>query len=650
MAQSPITGRKSQIENVPTIRSQANVAPMASKSSNNKSMATKLKQSLGALGIIAGLSALLVILAVLQFRWSNQIRNAELQRKQAALQAGMNGFREDFRRELAGICTSFAYRLPDQVPAIEDLYAQNCGDWARSSEHRELVANYYLWEINKGESYRFLQFNPQDDTFKETACPASLGVLCDTSNLISTLSSRGREFGLMGLRWRFQGESLAMARPIPQPGWRNRRNRRDRPLDSSPAGFMIVELNRHVFQNRFLPELAQRYFGGPNGLLYDVAIVDAATPAQLIYASQYHPSGDLLSSPDETVHLFSSFRGRPLDLRQGNFRASGSTAERETIPPPPFAIPGAGREGPARVRGFLAAPILADATAAGWRLVVRHPGASLAEAAAMTWRRNLLLGFGVLLVLAASMALVLVWAQRVRRLAKMQMDFVTGVSHELRTPVSVISSAAENLADGVVEAKPQVKQYGMLIRNEAQRLAAMIEQVLLFAATRNEQRQYEPRPVPIAETIDSAVADLAHLTAAKVFTVEKEVAPGLPPVMADPKALGRCLQNLMTNALKYGAGGRWMAIRAHPGSGPETGEVLITVQDRGQGIEPGEIPHIFEPFYRGNAARASQTHGTGLGLSLAKEAAEAMGGKLTVASHVGEGSAFTLHFPAAKSA
>jgi signal transduction histidine kinase len=302
------------------------------------------------------------------------------------------------------------------------------------------------------------------------------------------------------------------------------------------------------------------------------------------------------------------------------------------------------------VRGFLAAPILADATAAGWRLVVRHPGASLAEAAAMTWRRNLLLGFGVLLVLAASMALVLVWAQRVRRLAKMQMDFVTGVSHELRTPVSVISSAAENLADGVVEAKPQVKQYGMLIRNEAQRLAAMIEQVLLFAATRNEQRQYEPRPVPIAETIDSAVADLAHLTAAKGFTVEKEVAPGLPPVMADPKALGRCLQNLMTNALKYGAGGRWMAIRAHPGSGPETGEVLITVQDRGQGIEPGEIPHIFEPFYRGNAARASQTHGTGLGLSLAKEAAEAMGGKLTVASHVGEGSAFTLHFPAAKSA
>jgi signal transduction histidine kinase/type II secretory pathway pseudopilin PulG len=610
-------------------------------------MATKLKQSLGAYGIIAGLSVLLVILAVLQFRWSNQIRTAELQRKQAALEAGMNGFREDFRRELAGICTNLTYRPPDQAAAIEDLYAQDCGDWARSSEHREMVANYYLWEQKKSESYSFLQFNPQDDTFRATACPARLGLLCDSSNLVTMLASRGGEFGLMALRWRFEGDSLAMVRPILRTGWRNRRNRTGCPPDCSPAGFMLIELNREVFLKRFLPELAQRYFGGPEGLLYDVAVVDAAAPPRFIYASQYPPSQNLVSSPDETEHLFTSRRGRGFESRQGNPGQPGGPARRERIPQPP-SFPGSGRETSARGRGFLAAPILADASAAGWQLVVRHPGSSLTDAVTMMWRRDLLLGLGVLLVLAASMALVLVWAQRIRRLAKMQMDFVTGVSHELRTPVSVISSAAENLADGVVESKPQVKQYGALIRNETRRLAAMVEQMLLFAATRNENRQYQPLPIPVAETIDSAVADLTHLASANGVTVEKEVAPGLPPVMADPKALGRCLQNLMTNALKYGAGGRWMGIRAHAGSGPEAGEVLITVQDRGQGIEPGEIPHIFEPFYRGNAARASQTHGTGLGLSLAKEAAEAMGGKLTVASRLGEGSAFTLHFPAAK--
>jgi signal transduction histidine kinase len=200
----------------------------------------------------------------------------------------------------------------------------------------------------------------------------------------------------------------------------------------------------------------------------------------------------------------------------------------------------------------------------------------------------------------------------------------------------------------VVTSNAQVKQYGALIRNEAQRLAAMIGQVLLFATTRNESQQYQPRPIAVGETIDAAVAELAHLTEASGFTVEKDVAPGLPAIVADPKALGRCLQNLMTNALKYASDGQWMAIRAQPGTGPESGEVLITVQDRGQGIEPEELPHIFEPFYRGNAARASQTHGTGLGLSLAREAAESMGGRLTVSSRVGEGSAFTLHFPAVK--
>jgi signal transduction histidine kinase len=610
-------------------------------------MTAKVKQSLGALGIIAGLSALLVVLGVLQWRWSNQIRTADLQRKQAALQEGVNGFREDFHRELAGICTNFAYRPPDQTPAVEDLYAQDCGDWARSSEHRELVANYYLWEKGKGDTYSFRRFDPQDDSFKETACPARLGTLCDTSHLLPTPGARGGEFGLGGLRWRVDGASLAMVRPIPRTGWRDIRNRGERPADFSPAGFMIVELDRDQFQ-RLLLELSQRYFGGSDGPLYNVAVVDGANPPHFIFHSQNASLPELATSPDESVHLFSSRRMRAFDQRQGSFREPGGAGRRDRTPPPGSSVPGGARDLAARARGFLAAPILADASAAEWRLVVRNPGGSLADAAASYWRRDLFLGFGVLLVLAASMALVLVWLLRIRRLAKMQMDFVAGVSHELRTPVSVISSAAENLADGVVASGPQVKQYAALIRNEAQRLAGMIGQVLLFAATSNNHRDYRPQPVPVGETIETAVADLAHLATANGFTVEKEIAPGLPPVLADPKALGRCLQNLMTNALKYGGEGRWMGIRAQAGAGPEAGEVLITVQDHGEGIDADEMPHIFEPFYRGNAARSSQVHGTGLGLSLAKEAAEAMGGRLTVTSNLGEGSAFTLHFPAAR--
>ena len=84
-------------------------------------MFARFKQSLGALGIIAGLSALLVVLGVLQYRWTTQIRDAELERKQAALEAGVNGFREDIHRELASVCTNLSFRPPDENLTIESL-------------------------------------------------------------------------------------------------------------------------------------------------------------------------------------------------------------------------------------------------------------------------------------------------------------------------------------------------------------------------------------------------------------------------------------------------------------------------------------------------------------------------------------------------
>jgi signal transduction histidine kinase len=609
-------------------------------------MATGLRRWVGAYGVILGLGVLLGVLAFLQFRWTNEIRATELERKQAAIEAGMNGFREDLHRELASICTGIGFRPVAPTAAVRDLYAQECGDWARSSDRRELVANYYLWEKQKNQDYGFLRFDPQEETFQAAACPARLGEICDAAKLVEARAAR--ELAPAGMRWRFAGTSLGMVRPISEPGWRERTRGGGCPPDCSPAGFMVIELNRDAFLNHFLPELAQRYFGGADGLLYAVAVIDAANPPQFIYVSDAHPSPDLVSAPDATLHLFGLRRNRRFESRPGNPGEPGGVDQRDRVPPLPPPFPGAGREPPARGRGLMGAPLLTDAATAGWRLVVRHRGASLAEAVATTWTRNMLLGFGVLLVLAAGVALVFVWAQQIRRLAKLQMAFVASVSHELRTPVAVISSAAENLADGVVDSKPQVAQYGTVIRNEAQRLGAMIEQVLLFAATRDAKGHYESRPVSVAETIDAAVANLAHLTQANGFTVDKEVAPDLPPVMADAKALSRCLQNLMTNALKYGVAGRWIGIRARAGAGPEAGEILISVRDRGQGIPPGEVPHIFEPFYRGHAARASQKHGAGLGLSLAKEAAEAMGGRLTVTSQTGEGSEFTLHFRTAK--
>jgi signal transduction histidine kinase len=244
------------------------------------------------------------------------------------------------------------------------------------------------------------------------------------------------------------------------------------------------------------------------------------------------------------------------------------------------------------------------------------------------------------------MALIVSWTQRARRLAHMQMEFVAGVSHELRTPVAVICSAADNLAEGFVGSKEQVKEYGSLIRNEGRRLAGMIEQILRFASGQARQANYTLEPVSVNEAVERVLAGISALPAAEGFTVERAIDASLPPVKADAAALNHCLENLILNALKYGGDARWARVSAGAADGGS--RIRILVEDHGIGIEAADLPHIFEPFYRGRAAQAAQIHGAGLGLSLAREIAEEMGGRLEVASEEGAGATFTLELQAAE--
>ena len=249
-----------------------------------------------------------------------------------------------------------------------------------------------------------------------------------------------------------------------------------------------------------------------------------------------------------------------------------------------------------------------------------------------------------------------VWAiQRMRmmstvQLAKMQMDFVASISHELRTPLAVIRSAAENIADGVVEGEEQLARYGSVIRNQSRQITEMVNEILLFASTHDQTNRYTMRPLQVSEIVDHVLANTAELVRGMGFVVERAVEPNLPLVMGDPTALSQCLQNLLGNAIKYSGQGRSVRIHAflehtanrhHP-------EVRVSVSDRGIGIHGSEIERIFEPFYRSAAVRSSQIHGTGLGLPLAKSIAESMGGRLSVESKLGIGSVFTLHLPVAK--
>lgn len=225
------------------------------------------------------------------------------------------------------------------------------------------------------------------------------------------------------------------------------------------------------------------------------------------------------------------------------------------------------------------------------------------------------------------------------------MDFAASVSHELRTPLAVLCSAVDNIADGVVSGKAQLAKYGAVIRNQSRQINGLVNQVILFVSTQDGKGRYMLQPLAVSDVVDAAVTGTAELIRKAGFTLEQHVSPDLPKILGDLLALSQCLQNLITNALKYGDQNRWIAIRASEEGGRDHPEIRISVQDRGKGIERSELHQIFEPFYRSPAAVAGQIHGTGLGLPIAKSLAEAMGGRISVTSEVGVGSTFTLHLP-----
>ena len=131
------------------------------------------------------------------------------------------------------------------------------------------------------------------------------------------------------------------------------------------------------------------------------------------------------------------------------------------------------------------------------------------------------------------------------------------------------------------------------------------------------------------------------------MSFEKHIEPGLPRVFADEAALQHALQNLVDNAIKYGAtSSRWIGIFASAVTDENGCAVEISVMDRGPGIPPDEQKLIFDPFFRGRRALADQVHGTGLGLDLVKRIVEAHGGTVRVSSDPATGTAFTVRLPA----
>jgi two-component system, OmpR family, phosphate regulon sensor histidine kinase PhoR len=228
-----------------------------------------------------------------------------------------------------------------------------------------------------------------------------------------------------------------------------------------------------------------------------------------------------------------------------------------------------------------------------------------------------------------------------RRLENVRRDFVANASHELRTPLTSIRGFVEALEDGAVEEPGKAQRFLGKIRTHADRMAALVEDLLELSRLESGDRAPEWEETLPSEVVEEVMASFAGLATRKDISLRREDR-GAPAVVTDPERLRRVLENLVDNAVKYTPAGGRVEVTTLPGPG---GSVRIEVVDNGPGIAPEHQARIFERFYRVDKARSRELGGTGLGLSIVRHLAEGMGASVSVESEPGGGSRFTVTLP-----
>ncbi|MFL6293747.1 MAG: sensor histidine kinase [Thermoanaerobaculia bacterium] len=561
---------------------------------------------------------LLAALATLQYRWIGRVSDLERHRMRENLLSAGSRFTEDFDRELT---RAFLYFHPEAGGSAEDglkRVAAQYDRWRDNAPWPDLIGDLFVARRQADGTLGLSRFLPGARRFEPVPWPAGFD---GARRRLDTEIARGQH--------RFP---FAMIDPD-LPGLLL-------PLVFGPASdadgmLLVLQLDRRVLAGEVLPELTRRHFGSPRGTEYALAVLDAEGRA--VFRSDARVPLESFRKADLRLGMLGM---RPFHEMRSVLRHRQQRDEEAPMmlgmhlggPGPPS--PGDMKERSDRVEGEGA-----------WHLAIQHRVGSLEAAVSHARMHNLAISLGILALLAITSGLMVVTTQRAQRLARQQMEFVAGVTHELHTPLTAIRSAGQNLADGVVADPQQVRRYGSLIEREGRRLTDLVGQVLDLAGIQSGRRVYQVRPEEVEALVEGALEDCRVLLAEKQVRVEREIPPGLPPVLADGAALRRALRNLIENAVRHGGTANWVGLQARDGKEG----IEITVADRGPGIRSEDLPHLFKPFYRGRDTKTNGVPGSGLGLSVVRYVVEALGGKVSVESRDGSGSAFTLHLPAARS-
>lgn len=432
-------------------------------------------------------------------------------------------------------------------------------------------------------------------------------------------------------------------------------NRADRtpPWDSPPAGgdpFPVVfhrDPDALAGVGRRLVERAPK---GARFAVFDDTI--DGTPYQIVAHLMYDGvgpdarlravAGFLVNLPWVREHYFGEF------LRQMQSIIGDTSLSIDVLAPDgtPVAAVGPGAATPpAHVRTF---PLLFADRALLPELPVRRDPlwsarvgvaseASLAAATESASRTLALLGIGALATLIG-LGLSVRAARRSADLAAVQSEFVSAVSHEMKTPLSLIKLASDTLANRRYADPSAIADYGRLMGVEAHHLARLIDNVLCYARINDSSSAYDFEPLDIAEVVQESIDRFRPQLAELGFNLRVNLPVDSPSVSGDHLMLAQVFDNLIDNAAKHAASGKFLGLDVTIADR----QVTIAVSDRGDGIPPDDLTLVFDKFYR---RKGTRPRGAGLGLAIVRRIVEDHGGTVRMHSVPGEGTSVLVTFP-----
>jgi signal transduction histidine kinase len=225
-----------------------------------------------------------------------------------------------------------------------------------------------------------------------------------------------------------------------------------------------------------------------------------------------------------------------------------------------------------------------------------------------------------------------------QELKELRSDLIAWVSHDLQTPLTSIQAILEALSDGIIDDPVEEKRYLETAQRNVQTLSALIDDLFQMA-------QIDAGGLPINRSLNSlsdlisdTLESFSQIAQKRDLSITGNVDADVDPVYMDAQLIGRVLDNLVSNAIRFTPAGGNINITAQ-----RDGEMVnITVQDTGEGIPPEDIPHVFESFYRGEKSRSRATGGAGLGLAIAQGIVLAHGGDIRIDSELGVGTSFII--------